>query len=179
MNSAMNEAQHESAGRTEGAIRPQRRLIATRAELATAVDDLLALRPRLLRIAALDGSDFQLNARRVVDVLQALLKADRQARVRILVDEPGWLETRAPRLKQAQRLYPHAIELRVAAADDPVGEDLHLLAGIAHSITVRAGRLVSGELWLNNQPRAQPLLSAFERRWAAAAHNLPVSPLGL
>jgi hypothetical protein len=36
-----------------------------------------------------------------------------------------------------------------------------------------------GDLWLNNKPHAQPLIAAFGRRWEAAAHNLPVVPLGL
>jgi len=159
-------------------IKPQRRIISARAELAAAVDEVLALRPRLVRIAARDGAVFALEARRLVDALEALLHADKQARVRVLVDDPQWLETRAPRLKQAQRRYPHAIELRQASTDDPVGDDLHFIAD-AHSIDIRAGRLVSGDLWINNRSRAQPLAGTFDRRWAAAAHNLPVSPLGL
>jgi hypothetical protein len=159
-------------------IKPQRRIISARAELAAAVDEVLALRPRLVRIAARDGAVFALEARRLVDALETLLHADKQARVRVLVDDPQWIETRAPRLKQAQRRYPHAIELRQASTDDPVGDDLHFIAD-AHSIDIRAGRLVSGDLWINNRSRAQPLAGTFDRRWAAAAHNLPVSPLGL
>ncbi|MCA3219164.1 MAG: hypothetical protein ING59_11535 [Burkholderiales bacterium] len=165
------------SGPTE--IPPQRRLIGSRAELAAAVDEVLALKPRLLRIAAQDATVFALDQRHVVDALEALLHANRQARVQVLVDHAQWIETRAPRLKQAQRRHPHAIELRQASVDDPVGEDLHLIADAAHSIDIRAGKLVSGDLWLNNRPRAQPLTSVFERRWSAAAHNLPVSPLGL
>lgn len=168
----------EPAGRS-ASVSPQRRLIGTRAELAAMVDEVLALRPRTVRIAAADGAPFQLGTPRVVDALLGLLRADRHARVRVLLDDAQWVEARAARLKHAQRLYPHALELRVASTDDPVGEDLHLLADALHSITVRAGRLVSGEVWLNNQPRAQPLVSAFDRRWDTAAHNLPVAPLGL
>jgi hypothetical protein len=164
---------------TNATITPQRRLIGARAELAAAVDEVLALRPRRVCICAHDGSVFALGERRVVDALEAVLHADRRAVVQVLVDDPQWLDTRAPRLKQAQRRYPHAIELRQASTDDPVGEDLHLIADSAHSIDIRAGKLVSGDLWLNNRSRAQPLARTFERRWAAAAHNLPVSPLGL
>ena len=36
-----------------------------------------------------------------------------------------------------------------------------------------------GEIWLNSEPRVQPMATAFDRRWEAAAHNLPVDPLGL
>ena len=34
-------------------------------------------------------------------------------------------------------------------------------------------------LWLHHKPHAQPLIAAFDRRWNAAGHNLPASPLGL
>jgi hypothetical protein len=175
----MNDSAPEQGPPGPTEITPQRRLIGSRAELAAAVDEVLALKPRLLRIAAQDASVFALDQRRVVDALEALLHANRQARVQVLVDHAQWIETRAPRLKQAQRRHPHAIELRQASVDDPVGEDVHLIADAAHSIDIRAGKLVAGDLWLNNRPRAQPLASTFERRWAAAAHNLPVSPLGL
>lgn len=175
----MNDSTPEQSRPGPTEITPQRRLIGSRAELAKAVDEVLALKPRLLRIAAQDASVFALDQRRVVDALEALLHANRQARVQVLVDHAQWIETRAPRLKQAQRRHPHAIELRQASVDDPVGEDVHLIADAAHSIDIRAGKLVAGDLWLNNRPRAQPLASTFERRWAAAAHNLPVSPLGL
>jgi len=161
------------------ALPPERRLIGSRAEMAAAMDALLALRPRMLRIASIDGSHFGLDSRRVMDALLELLRHDHQAHVRVLVDDPAWIETRAARLKLAQRRYPHAIELRVAAVDNPVGEDVIMLADRSHSIDVRAGRLVTGELWLTNAPRAQPLLAGFDRRWDTAAHNLPVSPLGL
>jgi len=36
-----------------------------------------------------------------------------------------------------------------------------------------------GELWLANEPRAQVKRAAFDRRWDAAAHNIPIVPLGL
>lgn len=160
-------------------VTPERQLIGSRAELATSIDRLLALRPRQLRIAAADGSHFQLDAGRVVDAIAALLVADRAAGVRILVDDARWIETRAPRLKQVHRQFPHALQLRAAATDDSVGDDLHVLADDAHCINVRAGKLVSGDLWLNNRSRARPLVAVFDRRWATAAHNLPVAPLGL
>ncbi len=168
-----------SAASASATVAPQRRIIGARAELAAAVDEVLALRPRRVCICGRDAAVFALDERRVVDALEALLHADRRALVQVLVDDPQWLETRAPRLKQAQRRHPHAIELRQASTDDPVGEDLHLIADAAHSIDIRAGKLVGGDLWLNNRSRAQPLARTFERRWAAAAHNLPVSPLGL
>ena len=50
---------------------------------------------------------------------------------------------------------------------------------ITPSLELRATRTTSGALWLHHKPHAQPLIAAFDRRWNAAGHNLPASPLGL
>ncbi len=97
----------------------------------------------------------------------------------MLVDDATWLETRAARLRLLQRRFAHALELRVASDEDPVGEDACVLVDDHVSLELRATRSTSGALWLRNKPHAQPLISAFDRRWNAAGHNLPASPLGL
>ena len=67
----------------------------------------------------------------------------------------------------------------MASDEDPVGEDACVLVDDHASLELRATRTTSGALWLHNKPHAQPLIAAFDRRWNAAGHNLPASPLGL
>lgn len=69
--------------------------------------------------------------------------------------------------------------MRCAITDDPVGEDTALIADDAHVLTLSHSAHGIGEIWFQSEPRVQPLLTAFDRRWGAAAHNLPVDPLGL
>lgn len=158
---------------------PQRTLIGSRAELAQAIATLMAQARRELRCCAHDGSVFGLATQPVAEALGVLLRAHRHAQVRVLVDEPLWLEAQAPRFKLLQRRFSHAVQVRQASSEDPVAGDMQLFADDRHLLQLKAGVLTTGELWINNQPRARMLLVDFERRWAAAAHNLPVAPLGL
>lgn len=158
---------------------PQRVLITSRAELHEAVGVAIRVARRTLRILHRDLSVFNLSTVDATEALSRLLLGDRNARVRLLVDDPAWLDTRAARLRQLQQRFPHALELRVACQDDPVADDGHVLADDHTAVDLRPSPVARGDLWLHNQPHAQPRIAAFDRRWEAASHNLPVSPLGL
>lgn len=158
---------------------PQRALLASRGELREAVQFAVRVATRTLRVMHRDLAVFDLSSRAATEALMQLLLSDRAARVRLLADDAGWLETGAARLRLLQRRFPHALELRVASPADPVGDDAVLLADDHGALELRAALGVTGSLWLHHRPHAQPLIAAFERRWSAGAHNLPVSPLGL
>jgi hypothetical protein len=134
---------------------------------------------RMVRALHRDLSVFDLSSIAATESLRQLLLGDRSARIRLLVDDAAWLETRAARLRLLQRRFAHALELRIASDEDPVGEDACVLVDDHAAIELRATRSTSGSLWLHHKPHAQPLIAAFDRRWNAAGHNLPASPLGL
>jgi hypothetical protein len=158
---------------------PQRVLIASREELYEAVRIALRSGQRTVRALHRDLSVFDLSSIAATESLRELLLGDRSARIRLLVDDAAWLETRAARLRLLQRRFAHALELRVASDEDPVGEDACVLVDDHAALELQATRTTSGSLWLHNTPHAQPLIAAFDRRWNAAGHNLPASPLGL
>lgn len=158
---------------------PQRQLITSRADLADALPSLLSLARHSVRCCAADGAAFNLGTMAVVDLLGQLVLAHRGLVVRVLVDDPQWIETAAPRFKALQRRLAHAVQVRAANPQDPVGADIQLLVDDRHGLVLRSTVLTSGELWLSSAHRVQPLAVDFDRRWAAAAHDLPVAPLGL
>lgn len=158
---------------------PQRVLIGSREELHEAVRVALGSSHRMVRALHRDLSVFDLSSIAATESMRKLLLGDRSARIRMLVDDAAWLETRAARLRLLQRRFPHALELRVASDADPVGEDGCVLVDDHASLELRATRATSGSLWLHHKPHAQPLIAAFDRRWNAGGHNLPASPLGL
>jgi hypothetical protein len=82
-------------------------------------------------------------------------------------------------LRLLQQRFPHALELRVASADDPVGDDSCVLADDHAVLQLAPSPAARGDFWVHNKPHAQPLIAAFDRRWDAGAHNLAVVPLGL
>jgi hypothetical protein len=158
---------------------PQRALIESRAALASAVNVLLQAAQRELLCMQHDLEPLGLASSASLEHLQRLLSGRRAARVRLLVDDARWLDTRAARLKQAQRQYAHLLALRVADRDDAVGEDSVVMADERHVLSFRIGKLVKGDLWLNHPMHTRTWRDVFERRWNNAGHDLPVAPLGL
>ena len=158
---------------------PQRVLITSRAELHQAVGVAIRVATRMLRIIHRDLSVFDLSSIDATEALSRLLLGNRNARVRMLADDPTWLDTGAARLRLLQQRFPHALELRVASQDDPVGDDAQVFADEHGALELRPTPTARGDLWLRNPPHAQPRVAAFDRRWNAASHNLPVTPLGL
>jgi len=158
---------------------PERALITSRADYEDAVRIVLGSATRLLRAMHADLSLFELSRAASVNQLERLLLGHRNARIRLLVDQPEWLESRAARLRLLQRHYSHALELRVASNDDPVGEDACVIADQHSVLNLQPGVGERGDLWMHHEPRVKAIANAFDRRWEVAAHNLAVVPLGL
>lgn len=158
---------------------PQRHLITSRAELADGLLRLIGLAHRSVRCCSFDASVFDLGAAPIVEALSHFVRDNRGARVWVLVDDPLWIETRAPRFKKMQRALGHAVQIRAANMQDAVAGDMHFLIDDHHSLVLKPSTLTAGEIWYSNEHRARPLLADFDRRWVAASHDLPVVPLGL
>lgn len=158
---------------------PERALITSRAETRDAVLIALRLARRTVRCLQRDLSIFELDAPAVTERLAELLHSHRSARIQMLVDDGAWLETGAPRLRALQRRYAHALEIRVASEDDPVGDDALLLADDHTALELKPTAAARGDLWVHNKPRVQQLAASFQRRWDAGGHNVAVVPLGL
>lgn len=160
-------------------VKPGRALITSRAETTEAVKIVLGKATRLVRAMQTDLSPFEFSSVAMIERIEALMLSHRNARVRLLVDQPDWLETRAARLRLLQRRYSHALEMRVASGDDPVGDEACVIADSHSIIELRPSAQARGDLWLHHEPRVQPIANGFDRRWESAAHNLAVVPLGL
>ncbi len=159
--------------------RPQRVLVSSRAELHTALQVLIGRTRRRLRCLASDLSVLALSDMRTVAALREVLLAHVDNRVQLLVDDMAWLDTQAPRLRNLQRDFPHALHIRCADPQDPVGEDVVAIADDRDALRLQPTVGITGELWCNNVPFVQPLASGFDRRWQRGAHDQPVAPLGL
>lgn len=158
---------------------PQRLLIGSRAELEAALLLVVARARRELRLAAADLSVLRPGDPRPVAAMRELLLADATNRIHLLVDDMTWLDTRAPRLRQLQRDFSHALLVRCADPQDPVGHDVVAIGDDRDALRLQPTVGILGELWCHHGPFAQPLLAEFRRRWEHASHNQPSQPLGL
>lgn len=158
---------------------PQRALIDSRAALELAVDVMLRAARVELSCMQRDLEPLQLSSTACIEQIHRLFNHRRDARVRLLVDDARWIDTRAARLKQTQRQFAHQLLMRIAGHDDPVGEDSVVLVDQRHVLSFRLGKLVQGDIWLNHPMQTRTWCDVFERRWQVAGHDLPVAPLGL
>ena len=158
---------------------PRRLLIDSRAGLEAALLLLIGRVRRQLRMAAADLSVLPLGSVHAVTAMRAVLLAHPRNRIHLLVDDMTWLDTRAPRLRGLQRDFSHALLIRCADSQDPVGHDVVAVGDDLDALRLQPTVGVLGELWCHHGPFAQPLLTEFDRRWEHASHNQPSQPLGL
>lgn len=157
----------------------QRGPVAHPSAIAAQVQAMLAVGRQRLICADRDLAIFGLSSKTTVEALKAFLLARRMARVQCLVDDVEWLERRADRLRLLQRLLPHALELRIAAADDPVGSDSFVAIDALWLLDASTANTTATAALTDERSRVQAAIAGFDRRWQMAGHNLPVSLLGL
>ena len=158
---------------------PQRMLIGSRADLQAALLHLIGRARRQLRFAAADLSALALGDERPATALREMLLGRPGNRIRLLVDDMAWLDARAPRLRSLQRDFSHALLIRCADVQDPVGHEVVAIGDDADALRLQPTVGIVGELWCHHGPFAQPLASEFDRRWEHASHDQPSQPLGL
>jgi hypothetical protein len=158
---------------------PQRLRIGSRAELEAALLLLIGRARRQVRMAAADLSALSAGDLQVATAMRAVLLAHPDNRIHLLVDDMAWLETRAPRLRSLQRDFSHALRIRCADPQDPVGHDVVAIGDDLDALRLQPTIGVFGEMWCRNGPFAQPLITEFDRRWEHASHDQPSQPLGL
>jgi len=158
---------------------PQRVPIGSRAELQAALLLLIGRTRRQLRMAAADLSVLALGDVQPVAAMRGLLLGHPGSRIRLLVDDMSWLDTRAPRLRSLQRDFSHALLIRCADFQDPVGQDVVAIGDDLDALRLQPTVGILGELWCHHGPFAQPLISEFDHRWQRALHDQPAQPLGL
>ena len=158
---------------------PQRLRIESRAELEAALLLLIGRARRQLRMAAADLSVLPLGSVQAVTAMRAVLLAHPRNRIHLLVDDMAWLDARVPRLRNLQRDFSHALRIRCADPQDPVGHDVLALGDDLDALHLQPTVGILGEMWCHNGPYAQPLIAGFDRRWEHASHDQPSQPLGL
>jgi hypothetical protein len=158
---------------------PEHTPIASMADLRLAVTSLLADARFEVCVAHRDLALLGLGEREAVELLRGLLGRGPRARVRLLADQGEWLERQAPRLRALQRDYSHALHLRLSAPAEQIGEAALMVVDARSYLRLAPAAYPHGVLARETPAEARGLLEDFERRWEAAGHDLPATPLGL
>jgi hypothetical protein len=153
--------------------------LASLAEQIAAIDELIGLAQRRIRVFDQDLSQTGWNQTTRVDRLAAFLRGTRGRRLDIIVHDTHYLERACPRLLGLLRTYSSAITIyrtgtEAKLAMDPlvVVDDRHYL----HRFHFEHSRAAMG---INQPDQTRPLAQRFEEIWATGEPGLNATVLGL
>ena len=158
---------------------PRHEALETIAALVAAIDELVGLARRSIRVFDVDLSDTGWNSIARSERLAAFLRGSRHARLDLIVHDTRYLERSCPRLRNLQRLHTGAISIfragpQARAAMDPIVlvDDRHYL----HRFNYERPR---ASLGIDDPRGAQALKLRFDDVWAMREEELPGTTLGL
>ncbi|HEX7272096.1 MAG TPA: hypothetical protein VF420_08100 [Casimicrobiaceae bacterium] len=168
-----------SSASPDSAAAPRVVELATIAEQTAAIDELIGLAERRIRVFDQDLAQTGWNQPGRIERLAAFLRAVRGRRLDIIVHDTHYLESAAPRLLGLLRTYSHAItiyrtgdEARLAADPLLIVDERHYL----HRFHYERPRAAMG---VNQAEQTRPLATRFEEIWATGQPGLSATVLGL
>jgi hypothetical protein len=153
-------------------------LFRSRGEFEEAVLTALASSRRDLLIGDRDFSDWPIETAAGFDALDAFLSGNTEARLRVLVADPDWLERRGARFARLRRYHASAIACRQIPAslfaNDGVivGDGMHLLRRAHHDF-------FRGRLSLGRPSDIAPIAQRWDALWEESTPCLSTTTLGL
>ena len=160
---------------------PEPRLVAlaTLAEQTAAIDELVVLARRRIRVFDQDLSQTGWNHPSRADHLAAFLRGTRGRRLDIIVHDTTYLETACPRMLKLLRAYSYAVTIyrtgvEAKLATDPllIVDDRHYL----HRFHLGQPRAAMG---IEQPEQTRPLASRFDEIWATGEPGINATVLGL
>lgn len=158
---------------------PQTVELATLAEQAAAIDQLIGLAKRRIRVFDQDLSHIGWNLAARADRLAQYLREARGRRLDIIVHDTHYIESACPRLLGLLRTYSFAVTIyrtgtEAKLATDPliIIDDQHYL----HRFHFDQSRAAMG---INQPDHTRPLAQRFEEIWATGEPGLNATVLGL
>jgi hypothetical protein len=176
---ASSTSNDDRQGPAEARPEPRTVALASIAEQIAAIDELIALAQRRIRVFDQDLSQTGWNQAGRVDRLAAFLRGVRGRRLDIIVHDTGYLETGCPRMLNLLRTYSHAITIyrtgvEARLATDPllIVDDRHYL----HRFHFEQPRATMG---IEQPEQTRPLANRYEEIWATGEPGLDATVLGL
>lgn len=152
-------------------------LFRSRGEFNEAVLAALSATRRELLLRDQDFSTWPLDTPLGAEVLTVFL-AGPQARLRLLVADPEWLERRTARFAPMRRRFAAAVECRQVPASLASDEGL-LVGDRVHAVKRAHHDFFRGRLVLGDPETAEPLAARYDALWDESTPCLTAHTLGL
>ena len=158
---------------------PQRRLLTSRADFATALDEVICMATRNLRIFDPTGRDFGFNSLQREEQLRKFLLNSRNSRLMISVHDTTHITIDSPRLMRLLRQFSHAISIyRTNEAIRKI-EDVLVIADDLHCIRKPHAERPNGVVHLHDRAETHGWLNRFNDIWDQSTPSVSATTIGL
>ena len=160
---------------------PEPRLVelATLAEQTAAIDELVVLARRRIRVFDQDLSQTGWNQPSRVDHLGAFLRGTRGRRLDIIVHDTTYLETACPRMLNLLRAYSYAVTIYRTGAEARLATDPLLIVDDRHYLHRFHLGQPRAAMGIEQPEQTRPLASRFDEIWATGEPGINATVLGL
>ena len=160
-------------------LTPRQEVLETLAAQIMAIDTMIGLAQRSIRVFDVDLSTMGWNSLARAEKIAAFLRAQRTSRLEIIVHDTAWIERSCPRITHLLKYYAHAVAIlrtgeEAKHAMDPlvIVDDTHFL----HRFHIAQPRAAFA---IDAPDAAKPLIERFDAIRASAEPGLSASVLGL
>ena len=158
---------------------PSRRLISLRSEYRAAAGELLPLAQRELRIFDPDLADLGLHEEERTAQLRAFLRASRNNRLYVVLQNVEFFTRRAPRLMSLLGVFSGSMIVNLAQGDATRVEDCFMLCDELHFARRPVSAQPRGAVYLNDPGEGRGMRERFDQIWESSAPGVAATQIGL
>lgn len=151
----------------------------TEAQFQLAVERLLTLPGRELRIFDPDFMALKANTQARVEAFEAFLVASRTRRIHAVVHDTGPLTRQCPRMMGLLTRYGHAIQVHQTQPEIRNLQDAFLVLDAAHYVRRPVARFFRGGVGVNDETDALAMRARFQEIWSASFPAVAATTIGL
>lgn len=164
---------------TIGEAAPTRRLITTRTEYQEAIDMLLPMAERELRVFDPDLSDLRLHAPDRLAQIREFLGRSRNNRLYIAVHKTEFIEQRAPRLLNVLGLFAASIFIQRTQGDAARVQDCFILCDESHLVRRPVAAQPRGVILTHDLNEGAKMRDRFDQIWESSEPGVSANVTGL
>lgn len=158
---------------------PERVLLSTRAEYLEALDQLIGLAQRELRIFDADFFHLKIDSPRTHELLRAFLLRGRDNHLYIAVHDTEYLRNNCPRLRDLLQQFSDRMFIRQTEGDAARAQDSFVLADKLHVVRRPVQAQPRATLRLNDEHESQGIFLRFSEIWDSSIPAVSSTTSGL
>ncbi len=160
-------------------LQPEYRRFDGEAEFQHAVDQLLAVPGRELRVFDPDLQGLRLNSPARIEQLERFLQASRTRRLYIALHDPGHLTRSCPRMMNLLARYAHAIQIHRTHEEIRSIQDAFLVLDASHYVRRAVAEFFRGAIGVRDETEGLAMRSRFLEIWGSSYPAVSSTTVGL